>query len=188
MIDTHQRRSTWSQKVDRFIALSAFAKGKFVTAGFPADRIAVKPNFAEDWPAVGSPGRTGALFVGRLSAEKGIGTLLRTWNDLEVPLRVVGDGPLRELVQTASGSRIVALGRKAPADVAREMAQAAFLILPSRSEHFPAVIAEAFCQGLPVIASRLPTIEEVIGSRPSSWWRFETEAEAPRVCSDVGEK
>ena len=163
MIDVHQRRGTWSQKVDRFIALSAFAKSKLVAAGFPADRITVKPNFAEDRPVSGCSARAGALFAGRLSPEKGIGTLLRAWNDLDVPLRIVGDGPLRERVENASGSRVLTLGWKTPAEVAGEMAQAAFLILPSRwPENFPMVIAEAFCQGLPVIASRLPAIEEVV--------------------------
>jgi glycosyltransferase involved in cell wall biosynthesis len=163
MVDTHQRRGTWSQKVDRFIALSAFAKSKFVAAGFPADRITVKPNFAEDRPVSGCSVRAGALFAGRLSPEKGIDTLLRVWNDLKVPLRIVGDGPLRERVENASGSTVVTLGWKTPAEVAGEMAQAAFLILPSRGpENFPMVIAEAFCQGLPVIASRLPAIEEVV--------------------------
>ena len=163
MVDIHRRRGTWSHKVDRFIALSAFAKSKFVAAGFPADLIAVKPNFAEDRPVTGCATRAGALFAGRLSPEKGIDTLLRAWNDLEVPLRVVGDGPLRERVKNASGSGLVTLGWKTPAEVAEEMAHAAFLILPSRwPENFPMVIAEAFCQGLPVIASRLPAIEEVI--------------------------
>ena len=66
MVDIHRRRGTWSRKVDRFIALSAFAKSKFVAAGLPADRIVVKPNFAEDRPVNGSPARAGGLFVGRL--------------------------------------------------------------------------------------------------------------------------
>src|SRR5438132_606834 len=59
MVDTHRRRGTWCHKVDRFIALSSFAQGKFVAAGFPADRIALQPNFAEDRPAAGSAARAG---------------------------------------------------------------------------------------------------------------------------------
>ena len=163
MVDIHRRRETWSHKVDRFIALSAFAKGKFVAAGFPADRIAIKPNFAPDRPAAGSAARTGALYVGRLSAEKGVAALLRAWDGLDVPLRVIGDGPLRELVETATGPSVVALGWKTPAEVATEMAQAAFLVMPSTwPENFPMVIVEAFSQGLPVIASKIPALEEII--------------------------
>jgi glycosyltransferase involved in cell wall biosynthesis len=163
MVDTHRRRRTWSHKVDRFIALSMFSKSKFVAAGFPADRIAVKPNFTEDRPAARSAARAGALFVGRLSAEKGIGTLLRAWHGLGVPLRVVGDGPLRNVIENASGQTLAALGWKTPAEVAAEMAQAAFLVVPSGwPETFGLVVVEAFCQSLPVIASRGPVLEEII--------------------------
>ena len=59
----------------------------------------------------------------RLSSEKGIETLLRAWNDVDVPLRLVGDGALRKMVENATGPRVVALGRKTPAEVAAEMAR-----------------------------------------------------------------
>jgi glycosyltransferase involved in cell wall biosynthesis len=163
MIDTHRRRQTWRLKVDRFIAASAFAKSKFVNAGFPADRITVKPNFAEDRRVVAAPPRGGALYVGRLSEEKGVRTLLRAWDGLEVPLRIVGDGPLRELVEQTANPSIVALGWRSRAEVAAEMARAAFLILPSTwSELLPLVTVEAFCQGLPILASQHPALEEII--------------------------
>ena len=163
MIATHRRRGTWSHKVDRFIALSVFSKSRFIAGGLPADRIAIKPNFTEDRVVVGPATRTGALYVGRLSAEKGIGTMLRAWDGTKVPLRVVGDGPLRQLVKNAVRPGIVALGRKTPAEVAAEMAQAAFLVLPSNwPENFPVTIVEAFCQGLPVIATRIASLAEII--------------------------
>jgi glycosyltransferase involved in cell wall biosynthesis len=164
MVDIHHRRGTWQHKVDRFIAVSAFAKSKFVAAGFPADRITIKPNFAQDRPIGQSAARAGALYVGRLSAEKGIATLLRAWDGFDAPLRLVGDGPMREVVErAASSSKIIAVGWKAPVEVAEEMARAAFLVLPSVShENFPMVILEAFSQSLPIIASRIPALEETI--------------------------
>jgi glycosyltransferase involved in cell wall biosynthesis len=164
MVDTHRRRGTWTHKVDRFIALTPFAKSKFVAAGFSADRIAVKPNFAEDRPAGACAGRAGALFVGRLSAEKGVDTLLRAWNSLgEVPLRIIGDGPLREVVDNAIAPGVVLCGWKKPVEVAAEMAQAAFLVLPSNwPENFPMTIVEAYCQGLPIIASRIGALSDII--------------------------
>lgn len=163
MVDVHRRRRTWSEKVDHFIALSAFSKGKFVAAGFPADRIAVKPNFAEDRPVAVSAARAGALYVGRLSSEKGIDTLLRSWNGLDVPLRLVGDGPLRGKVNNATGPSLVAVGRRPHIEVALEMARSAFLVLPSQvHETFGLVIVEAFCQGLPVIASRIGALAEIV--------------------------
>jgi glycosyltransferase involved in cell wall biosynthesis len=163
MIDIHRRRATWSHKVDRFIALSAFSKTMFVAAGFPADRIAVKPNFVEDRSAAGSGARAGALYVGRLSPEKGIETLLRAWTGVDVPLRVIGDGPMRELVESLGHPRIIAFGPKTAAEVAAEMARAAFLVQPSVApETFGMAIAEAYCQGLPVIATRIGALAEIV--------------------------
>jgi glycosyltransferase involved in cell wall biosynthesis len=163
MVDTHRRRDTWSHKVDRFIALSEFAKRKFVAAGFRSDRIEVKPNFVEDRRVAEFAAGSGALYVGRLSSEKGVSTLLQAWHDLEVPLRVVGDGALGELVDKAGAFGVVALGRRPAAEVAAEMARACFLVVPSEVyENFPMVIAEAFCQGLPVIASRIGALAEIV--------------------------
>ena len=164
MVDIHRRRGTWTHKVDRFIALTPFAKSKFVAAGFPADRIAVKPNFAEDRPAATGARGAGALFVGRLSPEKGVDTLLQAWNSLgEVPLRIVGDGPLREMVEKAIAPGAILLGWKKPVEVGTEMAQAAFLVLPSNwPENFPMTIVEAYCQGLPIIASRIGALSDII--------------------------
>lgn len=162
MIDTHRRRETWSRKIDRFIALSNFAKMKFVEAGFPADRIAVKPNFTEDRYVVEPATRSGALYVGRLSWEKGIEVMLRAWDSIELELRVIGGGELRSRV-SAAGPRVLPFGWKMPAEIAVEMARSAFLIFPPLVyENFPMVIAEAYSQGLPVIASRIGGLPDIV--------------------------
>ena len=164
MIARHRGQGTWRTKVDRFIALTEFAKAKFVEAGFPAEKIAVKPNFVEDTgPQEAETERNGALFVGRLSPEKGIGTLLTAWRDLDVPLRIAGDGPLMSMAQSTASRNVVPLGSLPPAAVNQEMARAAFLVMPSQSyETFGMVIAEAFSKGLPVIASRLGAMAEIV--------------------------
>lgn len=165
MIDMHHKKGTWRDKVDRFIALTHFGKAKFVEAGFPAEKIVVKPNFVEDRHLVraGDAGRAGALFVGRLSPEKGIYTLVKAWSTLDVPLRVIGDGPLLDVVRDATGPDIVSLGRTAPGEVAAEMERASFLVFPSEwYEGFPITIAEAFSRSLPVIASRLGAMAEIV--------------------------
>ena len=162
MVAMHRRRGTWETKVDRFIALTEFAKNRFVKAGFPADRIVVKPNFVED-RTVGEAARGGALFVGRLSPEKGINTLLRAWDGLDAPLRIAGDGPLLDSLSGADMTNVSVLGRTKPEAVSGEMARAEFLVMPSEwYETFGLVIVEAFCQGLPVIASRLGAMAEII--------------------------
>jgi len=162
MVDIHRRRRTWQTKVGRFIALTEFAKGRFVAAGFPAERISVKPNFAADC-RTGGEARAGALFVGRLSPEKGIRSLLRAWDGLDLPLRVAGDGPLLGELYDAGLPNVAALGTVPPEAVAGEMARAAFLIVPSECyENFPMTLVEAFRQGLPVIASRLGSVAEIV--------------------------
>ena len=164
MIARHRGRGTWRTKVDRFIALTEFARTKFVEAGFPRDKIAVKPNFVEDGGTrVPEGSRSGALFVGRLSPEKGIGTLLAAWRGLDVPLRIAGDGPLLSMVRGANPPNVAPLGGLPPEAVSQEMTRAAFLAMPSEwYETFGLVIVEAFCQGLPVIASRLGAMAEIV--------------------------
>ena len=167
MIDRHREQGTWRTKVDRFIALTEFAKAKFIEAGFPADKIAVKPNFVDDQGArPPEADRHGALFVGRLSPEKGIGTLLTAWRDLDVPLRIAGDGPLLSMAQSTDSHNVVPLGKLPPEAVNQEMARATFLVMPSECyETFGMVIAEAFSKGLPVIASRLGAMAEIVEDR-----------------------
>jgi glycosyltransferase involved in cell wall biosynthesis len=146
--------------VDRFIALTEFAREKFLQAGFPPQKLVVKPNFVHPDPGPGE-GRGGyALFVGRLSPEKGVGTLLRAWEVLggRVPLKVVGDGPLGEEVGRAAARLpgVEWLGRRSPQEVYALMGEAAFLVFPSEwYEGFPRVLAEAFARGLAVLATAL---------------------------------
>jgi glycosyltransferase involved in cell wall biosynthesis len=165
MIDVHRRRGTWTTKVDRFIALTNSSRDKFVEAGFPAEKIVVKPNFVGKIKGETANGRErrGALFVGRLSQEKGIATLLRAWRDLDVPLKIIGAGPLMDRVEREAGESVFSLGKREPKQVAEEMARASFLIMPSECyETFGLTIIEAFSQGLPVIASRLGAMSEII--------------------------
>ena len=165
MLTCHRAMGTWSQKISRYIALTRFSKNLFVRGGLSADRIAVKPNFVAD-PGTGggsAPARSGALFVGRLSEEKGIHTLLGAWSSLDVCLRIVGDGPLLGAVDDSRNGNLIGLGRQPPDDVAAEMIRACFLIFPSECyEGFPMTLAESFSHGLPVIASRLGAMAEIV--------------------------
>ena len=166
MVAQHRKQGTWQHKVNRFIALTDFAKTKFVEAGFPTDKIAVKANFLHD-PLQGSPRSNSetlgfALFVGRLSEEKGIKTLLQAWSTLDNQnLKVAGTGPLEALLQ--SRKNVLVLGHQNAAEVSRLMQQAAFLVLPSEwYEGFPLVLVEAFAHGLPILASKLGSMADII--------------------------
>ncbi len=165
----HRALGTWGL-VDRFIALTEFARRKFVQAGFPPEKLVVKPNFVHPDPGPGE-GRGGyALFVGRLSPEKGLWTLLRAWEGLKgrVPLKIVGDGPLAREVQEAQNRTpgVEWLGRKSPQEVYALMGEAAFLVFPSEwYETFGRVAIEAFARGTPVLAAQIGAVGEVTEDR-----------------------
>lgn len=160
----HAALGTWTRRVDRFIALTAFSRSVFVRAGLPADKLAIKPNFIAD-PRVHErhPARTGVLFVGRLSEEKGVDTLLDAWTGLDVPLTVVGDGPQASQLRVRGDANIRFLGRLSQDAVLDAMATAAAVVVPSRwYENFPMTVVEAFAAGTPVIASGLGALNEVV--------------------------
>jgi glycosyltransferase involved in cell wall biosynthesis len=167
MLTYHQWRDTWRKMVTVYIALSEFSRAKLVQSGLPAPKIMVKPNFVESPLAShSSAGRGYVLFAGRLSNDKGVSTLLDAWSGLDdIPLKVAGDGPLRADVETfnAVNKSFEFLGYRARQDVLAYMRQARFLVFPSEwYEVFPMTIVEAFASSLPVIASRLGAMAELI--------------------------
>jgi glycosyltransferase involved in cell wall biosynthesis len=163
---SHRLARTWSRGVDRFIALSEFSRRKFIEGGLPAERIAVKPNFVAD-PGQGR-GQGGYLvFIGRLSEEKGVQTLLAAWSRLPAPvqLKIIGDGPLASEVKAASEKipAIEWLGRRSLEEVLRTIGDAVGVVLPSICyENFPRTLAEAYAKGTPVVASRLGALVELV--------------------------
>ncbi len=165
MLAAHHALATWRRKVDAYIALSKFSRDKFVAAGFPAARIFVKPNFAVEpkWEEAPGGPREGALFVGRSAEEKGLLVLLEAWRGLEAPLEIVGTGPLLDRVRREAPPSARVRGRISDDALARAMRRAAFLVMPSTVyEGFPMVVAEAYAAGLPIIASRLGAMEELV--------------------------
>jgi glycosyltransferase involved in cell wall biosynthesis len=166
---THRAMGTWQTKVAVYIALSEFAKKKFIEGGLPGNRIATKPNFvAGDFKSRASPGRY-ALFAGRLSEEKGVQVLLSAWRMLQtaIPLRIVGDGPRLDKmaceVRESLLSWVELTGRRTPEEVRLLMSEAKFLIFPSICyENFPVVVAESFASAVPVIASGLGSMAEIV--------------------------
>lgn len=169
MLAFHRLISTWSRQVNVFIALTNFAKRKFVEGGLPEEKIVVKPNFVHPDPGAQNGEGDYALYVGRLSPEKGVGTLVAAWQRLgkSIPLRIVGYGPLRaELEERAARLSLsqVSFEGWQPRQVTLDaMRRAAFLTFPSECyEGFPLGIAEAYACGVPVIASRLGAMEELV--------------------------
>jgi glycosyltransferase involved in cell wall biosynthesis len=167
MLTVHRLFKTWMNQVDLYIALTEFARNKFIAGGFPAEKIVVKPNFVHPDPGVGAGEGNYALYVGRLSVEKGLDTLLEAWEKLggRMPLKIVGEGPLQPQVQEAIAKipNIELLGRCSISKVYDLMGSAQFVVFPSKwYETFGRVAVEAFAKGTPVIASNIGAIAELV--------------------------
>jgi glycosyltransferase involved in cell wall biosynthesis len=167
MLITHRLLGTWSNVVNAYIALSEFSRLKFVEGGLPADKITVKPNFVYPDPRPGAGNGGYALYVGRLSAEKGVGTLLRAWESIgqALPLKIAGDGPLAPAVREAAArnSAIEWLHDVSHEKVYDLIGAAAVLVLPSQCyENAPRVAVEAFAKGTPVVTSRLGAMADFV--------------------------
>ncbi|MEO1297826.1 MAG: glycosyltransferase family 4 protein, partial [Cyanobacteria bacterium J06636_16] len=167
MLTTHRLMKTWLDQVDIFIALTEFSRAKLIEGGLPEHKVIVKPNFLDRDPGVGDGSGGYALFVGRLSPEKGIDTLITTWREHQIapPLKIVGDGPLAEQVLQAAKSvaNIEYLGRQPLEAVYDLLGAASFLIFPSQwYEGLPRTIVEAFAKGTPVVASQIGATTELI--------------------------
>lgn len=165
MLLLHTILRTWSQKVDVYIALTEFARLKFIEAGLPASKIVVKPNPIHQAPEPGTGEGNYALFVGRFSPEKGVETLLEAWKSINFPLKIAGDGPLSDKVRLAAeqNPQITWLGHVPNSEVYELLQHATVFIFPSMwYETFGRVIIEAYAAGTPVIASRLGTATELV--------------------------
>ncbi len=161
MLSTHRAIGTWRNKVTRYIALNEFCRQKFIEGGLPAERIVIKPNFV-DFPAPADIPRQGFLFVGRLSAEKGVDVLVAAIQQLNyADVRVAGSGPEAGQLDNIAGLQV--LGALSGDAVRIEMGQSMALVLPSIwYENFPRTLVEAFACGLPVIASRIGALAELV--------------------------
>ncbi|MBV6623407.1 MAG: glycosyltransferase [Rivularia sp. (in: Bacteria)] len=172
MIFFHWLRGTWQERVNAYISLTNFQKDKMVQAGLPAEKIFIKPNFVFSPRYTNEKNKSNSylLFVGRLSEEKGIKTLIDTYikYDLSIPLKIVGDGPLRYNLQqkvrnTKADNFVKFLGFQDNEAVLKLMQNAICLVFPSIwYEAFPLTIAEAFASGLPVLASNIGSMAEII--------------------------
>jgi glycosyltransferase involved in cell wall biosynthesis len=169
MIEVHRRKHTWTEMVDCYIALTEFAREKMIQAGLPAEKIVVKPNFVLPDPGPRMGEGDYALFVGRLVDLKGVGTLIKAWGKLpnSIPLVIAGDGPFRpemeKLISDLKLTNVDYRGRLSRQDTLDAMRGARFLMFPSEwYEGFPVTIAESFACGVPVICSRLGSMQEIV--------------------------
>ena len=163
-----KKKYDWLKNIDAFIALTDFAKKLFIRSGVPQERIHVKGNSISDpYNGSGTSGSiesaVGAIYVGRISQEKGLLTLMDAWSDIDFPLSIVGDGPLMKEVRRVAPSSVRFLGEQSNKEALRLMGNASLVLFPSLGyEGFPILLLETMALGRPVIASNLGPRGEIV--------------------------
>lgn len=166
-LTTHRLMRSWQRHVNAYIALTDFSRKKFIESGFDPCKMHVKPNFIQRDPGMGSGAGGYALFVGRLTEEKGIATLLRAWKQLgdQFRLEIIGEGPLSPEVRSAQLTmpNLHFHGWLPRDQVLERMNGAALLIIPSEwYEGLPVTLLEAFAIGCPVVVSRIGSLAGLV--------------------------
>lgn len=165
----HERAGTWRNAVDAYITPSAFARGRYVAAGWPEERLVVKYNTAPDTSLRrDGPGR-GFVCLARLGAEKGVDVLLDAWSrafpDGGEGLAIVGSGDLEDELR-ARGRDMAGVefcGQLPHAAAMERLRSARAVVMPSVwYEVFPRTVVEAYAHAVPMVASRLGSLIEVV--------------------------
>ena len=158
------RKKKLLKYIDKFIALTEFTKQEYIEAGIPQEKLVIKPNFLSKKKVEIKKIETkdGAIFASRVSKEKGILTLIKAWKDIQLKIKIFGDGPLLDGLK-AENSKIKFLGNLSRDLISEEIKKAKFLIFPSEwYECMPMTILEAFREGTLVLASNIGSIKSII--------------------------
>ncbi len=167
MLTFHRALQTYQNKIDIFMPTIDFVGEKHVEGGFPAEKMMVKPNFLDPDPGAGAGEGDFVLYVGRLTEEKGILTLLKAWETLgsHIPLKLIGSGPLTEYTEQAARRNpgVEYLGFKPMEEIYELMGKARALVCPSEwYEPFGLVVIEAYAKGTPVIAGKEGSLKTLV--------------------------
>ena len=171
---SHKTVKTFRNNIDVFITLSRFTKNKLVSGGYPKDRIEIEGNFLFD-----SKGRTDyghhirgeyVIYVGRLSEEKGLETLLKAYHKADttdIDLKILGcgmlEGKLKQYVKRNNIEGVEFMGYVSGDEKLQLLRNARFSFVTSECyENFGLTILESFVVGTPVVASRIGGIAELV--------------------------
>jgi glycosyltransferase involved in cell wall biosynthesis len=158
---------TYAKNVDRFIVPSRFYQTKLVEWGWPAEKFRYVPNFvnAVEIRPQFEPGDNFAYF-GRLSNEKGLGTLIEAASIAGVALQIIGTGPERERLESLAadlGVQVEFPGFVSGDALFDRLRSSRAVVLPSEwYENAPISVLEAYACGKPVIGANIGGIPELI--------------------------
>lgn len=161
-------RNVLERYTDAFICPSHFMAGKMRKDGFNQEKIHVVCNHIDSeklalFNSLSASREDYYAYVGRLSAEKGVETLLNVASKLPYTLKVAGDGPLKEELEQHSNSNILFLGHQNAEQVAELLSKARFSVVPSEwYENNPLSVIESLCAGTPVVGARTGGIPELL--------------------------
>ena len=156
-------------KIDLYISPSRFLMGKVKEMGLRG-KVYHLPNFADLSAGIAPHFAWEAeeiVYVGRLSHEKGLHTLIEAVKGLDVRLKIIGDGPLKEELEAKVKSEKIEnarlLGYMKGAALQEEIMRSMFIVLPSECyENNPRSIIEAFALGKPALGARIGGIPELV--------------------------
>ncbi|MBK8047654.1 MAG: glycosyltransferase family 4 protein [Anaerolineales bacterium] len=181
------QRARWGQRrlaylrthVDRFVGVSTAILEEMAESGIPEARRVLIPNGVDLnrfqplegerkqalRSRLGLPAGALAIYTGRLSTEKRVETLVRVWPQIlkvrqDAQLVIVGDGPEEEKLKQLAGPGIHFIG--STREVSAYLQAADLLVLPSASEGFSLSVLEGMACGLPVVATRVGGVPDLV--------------------------
>lgn len=163
----HRMSKIYKNNIDTYILPSKFFVNKFIEWGWKPDRLIHIPNFVDvDLLRPNyQPGKY-FVFLGRLSREKGVKTLIRAAHEANIELKIIGRGPLEEelkILAASLGANVSFLGFQTGQALHEAISNARAVVLPSECyENAPISIMESYALGKPVIGADIGGIPELI--------------------------
>ena len=171
IFSVHRKCGTFYKYIDRYICLNKEQMGLMKKAGFDEKKLILKYNFVEK-REIGEAATEVVLperyvvFYGRIGEEKGVQFLCDVWENMDIPIVLMGDGPLKERVldcQKKNPQNVIYLGYVPHKQCSAIVSKSEFVVMPSIwYEGCSMVIVESFALGKPVIATNLGFMKEAV--------------------------
>jgi glycosyltransferase involved in cell wall biosynthesis len=153
------------KNVSKFITHTEFTKQEFSKHVIPENKLIIKPNFLNSTNKTIQPisEKNNVIFASRISKEKGILSLIKAFEKIDINLDILGDGPLFNKIKKKKFNNIKLYGNLPRDEVNNFISRSKFLVFPSEwYESFPMTILEAFREGTLVLASNIGSIKSII--------------------------